>query len=145
MILKTLIITLLFSDSTLELPVKNGKLIQVEHSIPTSVEIEVTSDLNIYSLHDGKVKKVTKSENFGVNIFIFDLLSNLTYCYTLLDNCNVSNGQKIFKGQVIGSKKNLNESIVLKIFDGKKMINPLKYLVYQRLPSPETSPCQANE
>jgi len=126
----------LLNDS-MQLPIRNGRIVEnkplaVESWSNGDVEIELSSDLNVYSCSEGNVKKIKNFKDYGYLIIVKTSDNNLTYSYFMVDSALVNTGEVIKKGQMLGLKRSCTEkkSIYFSVSEKTKHLNARNFLIY---------------
>ncbi|HRG24731.1 MAG TPA: M23 family metallopeptidase [Chitinophagaceae bacterium] len=120
------------NTDSLQLPIKNGKIIQNKPGVDKlnkALLIAPTDDFTIRSCLDGRIAVIDKDE-WGYIVGVE--CDSINIIYSIFDSVNVKMNQSIKKGDVIGVKsKSLNDDnyIMFSVFLGGKEVEATDYLV----------------
>ena len=129
------LISLLFCNSqdTLQLPIKNGKIVPITPGVERlnkAVIISPTNDKRIRSCFDGKVLVAGRDE-WGYHIVVST--DSIIIIYSDVDSILVNNNQNIKKGDVIGYKIDFKDNepyLMFSVFIREQEVDARKYLVH---------------
>ena len=117
------------ASDTMQLPIYNGKVLELDSNLFCSrrlgLSILPTSDFAIRSCSDGKVHKIWKMDsNEGYEVMIAS--GDTFYSYSMIDSIKVKVGETVFKGELIGNKRGINNNdsyIIFSVFKKEKELN----------------------
>lgn len=117
---------------SLQLPIKNGKIIQNKPGVDRlnkAVLISPTDDIRIRSCLDGKITIIDKDE-WGYIVCV--KADSITMIYSIFDSVKVKLNEYVKKGDVIGFKNKSSSDdnyIMFSVFILEKEVEATDYLV----------------
>jgi hypothetical protein len=125
-------LTLTGNTDSLQLPIKNGKIIQNKPGVDRlnkAVLIVPTDDIRIRSCLNGKVSNVTK-DDWGYTVCV--KTDSVIIIYSVFDSVEVKMNENIKKGDVIGFKNKSSSDdnyMMFSVFILEKEVEATDYLV----------------
>lgn len=120
-----------FSDTVLQYSATYGDM-----RLHTGIDVLCSSGTNIKSASDGTVKSVTEDANLG-RIITIEHTKNITVKYCGMGSVNVTTGDKVTAGDIIGTSGNIPSEcadkphIHIEVIVDEKHVSPLAALGFE--------------
>jgi murein DD-endopeptidase MepM/ murein hydrolase activator NlpD len=109
-------------------PVQGDILKPYEKGVNEGIDIAATAGTNVRSAEAGTVGAIVQDTN-GVDIIVIKHAGNLLTVYTHVENPSVAKGDRVSRGQVIGTVRAGSPSFVhFEVRLGSDSVNPMEYL-----------------